>query len=117
MWLDHSPLSRFLSEHKIRIQWSDAGERIPTHDKNIPVGSVEMITSGPKISTRSQVDLLAKTLAMSNAKAAKTKIDEECPYDFQFNDLLGDEHPKLICILLLHKTKSIFSYQHTGHDC
>ena len=37
----------------------------------------------------------------------KTKCDEEYLYDVQCSDLLEDEYPDLIYILVLHKTRSI----------
>ena len=38
--------------------------------------SIETTPSGPKRSTRSQVELPARTIAMVNTQADKTKIDK-----------------------------------------
>ena len=67
--------------------------------------SIETTTSGPKISTRSQVELPVRTLVILNAKA--DKIDEEFLCDVRFSDFLEDWYPNLICILVLHQTSSI----------
>ena len=96
----------FLGEHKIGLQWLDLGGAILTHDKHILVGSNEAYPGGPKRSTRSQIKLLPRTYTILNVKTVKTNTNKEYLYDIQFNDLLEEEHPNLMCIPELHKTSS-----------
>ena len=75
------PGQDFLCGYQIRVQWSDTGEGILTHDKHLLVVSVEATPSGPKISVRSQLHLPARNLMILNAKMQKTKTDKEHLYD------------------------------------
>ena len=45
------------------------------------MGLVETTTSGPKISTRMQVEFQPKTLVILNTKVDKTNFDEGCLCD------------------------------------
>ena len=82
----------FLHEYKIGVQWSSTGERIWTHNKHILEVAIETISSVPKISTRSKVNLPTRTLSILNAKIDQNKIE--------------NEHQNLVYVSVLHKTGS-----------
>ena len=67
--LDHLVvIQTFLRTHKIGLQWSDAGEIMLPHDRQILLGSIDTTVSGPQICTRGSVDLPARPLVVFNAK-------------------------------------------------
>ena len=70
------------------------------------MGSTEIISSGPKRSTRSQVNLPARTLTILYAKIDQAKIEKEHLIDFQFRELLKDKYTNLVCVPVLHKSGS-----------
>ena len=53
---------------------------------------IEPTPIGPKISTRCQVNLPARTLTIVNANTDKTQIGKQHLYDAQFAAMLEDEH-------------------------
>jgi predicted aspartyl protease len=93
----------FLHKHRIGFDWSERGDRILTHQRQVLIECLEEFRMGPQIKARYNTKIPGRSYIVLNVKVDLKEEDMGHFYDIQINDLLQDEYPNLRVIPAIHK--------------